>query len=101
MQTWPPGSEDSIGQTGEFLVWAELIAQSGGGLHVFLPILDRGIDAVIHRLHDRAYLALQVKTKTRIDRNEAPIAVLERHLYTAHQLVTGVLPEGDTRGELR
>ena len=99
MQTWQPGSEDSIGQTGEFLVWAELISQSAGGLHVFLPILDRGIDAVIHRLHDRAYLALQVKTKTRIDRNEAPIAVLERHLYTADQIVIGVHLEDDRLGD--
>jgi len=54
MQAWSPGSEDSIGQAGEFLVWAALIAQSGGGLHVFLPTLDRGIDAVVHRLQDRA-----------------------------------------------
>lgn len=43
---WPYGSADAIGQTGEFLVWANLIAQSGGGLHVFLPMLDRGIDAL-------------------------------------------------------
>ena len=64
MKAWPPGSEDSIGQVGEFRVWAELITQSGGGLHVFLPTLDRGIDAVVHRLHDRVYLALQVKTKS-------------------------------------
>jgi hypothetical protein len=51
---WPYGSEDAIGQAGEFLVWANLITQSGGGLHVFLPMLDRGIDAVVHRLKDVA-----------------------------------------------
>ena len=28
---WPPGSEDAIGQTAEFLVWAALIEQSAGG----------------------------------------------------------------------
>ena len=61
---WPHGSQDSIGQAGEFLVWAPLITQSGGRLHVFLPELDRGLDAVVHRLDDGSYLALQVKTKT-------------------------------------
>jgi hypothetical protein len=43
---WPSGRQDAIGQAVEFLVWASLITQSGGGLHVFLPMLDRGIDAV-------------------------------------------------------
>ncbi len=99
MKAWPPGNQDSIGQIGEFLVWVELIAQSGGGLHVFLPTLDRGIDALVHRLHDRAYLALQVKTKSTFTHNEAPIAVLESHLYTADQLVIGVHLEGDRLGD--
>src|SRR2546423_14342394 len=60
LQKWPPGTSDAIGQAGEFLVWAALITQSGGGLHIFLPAHDRGIDGLVHRLHDRAYLALQV-----------------------------------------
>jgi hypothetical protein len=49
--SWPPGSQD-IGQTAEFLVWAALIAQSGGGLHVFLPMLDRRIDAHVGRISE-------------------------------------------------
>ena len=68
---WPHGSQDSIGQAGEFLVWAPLITQSGGRLHVFLPELDRGLDAVVHRLDDGSYLALQVKTKTFLSGSEA------------------------------
>jgi hypothetical protein len=64
---WPSGSQDAIGQTAEFLVWATLIAQSGGRLHVFLPMLDRGIDGLIHRLDDGAYLALQVKVESLTD----------------------------------
>ena len=27
-EAWPPGNQQAIGQTGEFLVWATLIAQS-------------------------------------------------------------------------
>src|SRR3982074_2273837 len=92
---WPSGSHDAIGQTAEFLVWAALIAQSGGGLHVFLPTLDRGIDALVHRLSDGAYLALQIKGKTFVQASEAPIAILESHLFTDDQLVIGVHLDAD------
>jgi hypothetical protein len=96
--TWPHGSADAIGQTGEFLVWAHLIGQSRGGLHVFLPMLDRGIDGLVHRLADAAYLALQVKTKTSLKSSEGPIAVYENHLFTDDQLIVGVSLEGDRLG---
>ncbi|HEY0831451.1 MAG TPA: hypothetical protein VGE99_09935 [Candidatus Dormibacteraeota bacterium] len=96
--TWPHGSQDPIGQAAEFLVWAPLITQSGGELHVFLPLLDRGLDAVIHRLSDGAYLALQVKGKTSLHGSEAPIAVYENHLFTPDQLVVGVHLDGDQLG---
>src|SRR6266849_8275585 len=95
---WPSGSQDAIGQTAEFLVWAALIAQSGGGLHVYLPMLDRGIDALVHRLQDGTYLAVQVKGKTALHGDEAPIAVYENHLFTADQLVIGVHLDGDRLG---
>ncbi|MHB8611782.1 MAG: hypothetical protein ACYDAL_05050 [Candidatus Dormibacteraceae bacterium] len=96
--SWPHGSQDPIGQAGEFLVWAPLITQSLGGLHVFLPELDRGLDAVAHRLDDGAYLALQVKTKTYLNGPEAVIAVYEPHLFTPDQLVIGVHLDGDHLG---
>jgi len=95
---WPHGSQDPIGQAGEFLVWAPLITQSGGRLHVFLPELDRGLDAVVHRLDDGTYLALQVKTKTFLTGPEAVIAVYEKHLFTPDQLVIGVHLDGDRLG---
>jgi hypothetical protein len=46
----------------EFRVWTELIQQSRGALHVFLPLLDRGLDAVVHRLTDGEYIPIQVKS---------------------------------------
>src|SRR5258706_9432284 len=98
VDNWSHGSQDAIGQTAEFLVWASLITQSGGGLHVFLPMLDRGIDAVVHRLADRAYLAVQVKGKTALHGVEAPIAVYENHLFTADQLVIWVHLDSDRLG---
>ena len=95
---WPPTRTDAVGQAGEFLVWAAMITQSGGGLHVFLPLLDRGIDGLIHRLDDGAYLAIQVKTKSVVSHAEAPIALYENHLFTPDQLVIGVFLEGDRLG---
>lgn len=97
-KTWPRGAADAIGQTGEFLVWASVIAQSGGRLHVFLPLLDRGIDGLIHRLDDGAYLAVQVKAKTVVGHGEAPIAIYADHLFTPDQLVVGVFLDGSRLG---
>ena len=98
LEHWPHGAADAIGQMGEFLVWAALIGQSGGGLHVFLPLLDRGIDGLIHRLDDGAYLAVQVKAKSAVAHGEAPITVYENHLYTADQLVVGIFTEDNRLG---
>ncbi len=54
----------ATGQVMEFRVWTELIQQSRGALHVFLPLLDLGLDAVIHRLTDGEYIPVQVKSRT-------------------------------------
>jgi hypothetical protein len=53
----------SVGQAMEFRIWTMLIEQSGGALHVFLPLLDRGLDGVIHRLSDGEYIPVQVKSR--------------------------------------
>jgi len=41
-----------------------LIEQSHGALHVFLPLLDRGLDGVVHRLPDGEYIPVQVKSRS-------------------------------------
>jgi hypothetical protein len=63
---WHHGQTLAAGQVVEFKVWAELVRQSMGGLHVFLPLRDQGIDGVLHRLADGAYLAVQVKGRTEL-----------------------------------
>ena len=45
---WPQGQTLAAGQVAEFKVWAELVRQSMGGLRVFLPLRDLGIDGVVH-----------------------------------------------------
>jgi hypothetical protein len=61
---WHHGQTLAAGQVVEFKVWAELLRQSMGGLHLFLPLRDLGIDAVVHRLADGAYLPVQAKGRT-------------------------------------
>ena len=58
---WHHGQTLASGQVAEFKVWGELVRQSMGGLHVFLPLRDEGIDGVLHRLSDGLYVAVQVK----------------------------------------
>jgi hypothetical protein len=53
----------ATGQAMEFRIWTMLIEQSRAALHVFLPLLDRGLDGVIHRLTDGAYIPVQVKSR--------------------------------------
>jgi len=98
LAAWPRGSQQSIGQAGEFLVWSHLITQSAGGLHVFLPTLDRGLDAIVHRLSDGRYIAVQVKTHVFGTAREAPLAVLDSHVYTDDQVIIGVNLAGDGLG---
>jgi hypothetical protein len=67
----PPPDEDArpaLGQAFEFRIWSELIHQSRGHLHVFLPLLDRGIDAIVHRLDDGAYIPVQLKARSKIEK---------------------------------
>lgn len=60
-QDWPKSQAPAEGQVVEFLVWASLISSSGGRLHVFLPLLDRGLDGLLHVLPGGAWLPVQVK----------------------------------------
>ena len=69
----PPPDEDArpaLGQAFEFRIWSELIHQSRGHLHVFLPLLDRGIDAIVHRLDDGAYIPVQLKSRSKMEKGQ-------------------------------
>src|SRR5207247_9647106 len=53
---WSSNEVSSSGQVFEFRLWAALTEQSRGLLPVFLPLSDRGIDALVHRRSDDAYI---------------------------------------------
>jgi hypothetical protein len=61
---WTHQETSASGQVFEFRVWAALTEQSRGQLHVYLPLSDRGIDALVHRLSDGAYIPVQAKGRS-------------------------------------
>jgi hypothetical protein len=65
----------SPGQALEFEIWSDLIKQSRGALHVFLALLDRGLDAVLHRLTDGRYIPVQVKGRGQFIKRMVQIVV--------------------------
>jgi len=96
---WHHGQTLAAGQVAEFKVWAELVRQSMGGLHVFLPLRDMGIDGIVHRLVDGAYTAVQVKGRTELTpAAQVHITVTATSLRDDEALVIGVFVEGEQLG---
>jgi hypothetical protein len=85
--------EDTVGpgQAMEFEVWSDLIKQGKGALHVFLPLLDRGLDAVVHRMTDRRYVPLQVKGRTALHKGQLEILVRPDSLVDDDALILASL----------
>ena len=104
MQTdavWHRGQTLAAGQVAEFKVWSELIRQSTGGLHIFLPLRDRGIDGVVHRLQDGFYAPVQVKARTELTpAGQVHITVTESSLANDSALVVATLVDGDRLGSM-
>ena len=96
---WHHGQTLAAGQVVEFKVWAELVRQTIGGLHIFLPLRDMGIDGVVHRLADGAYLPLQVKGRTSLtEAGQVHITVTAGSLTDDQALVVATLVDSDRLG---
>jgi hypothetical protein len=67
---WPHRETTALGQVFEDRVWALLTEQSQGQLHVFRPLLDRGVDGLLHRISDGAYIPLQAKARTSLEKGQ-------------------------------
>jgi hypothetical protein len=72
---WTRDETSASGQVFEFRVWAALTEQSRGQLHVFLPMSDRGIDGLVHRLSDGAYIPVQAKGRSILMKGEIHLVV--------------------------
>lgn len=79
----------SPGQALEFEIWSELIKQSQCALHVFLPLLDRGLDAVLHRMTDRRYIPVQIKGRGEMVEGMVEIVVRADSLVDDEALLIG------------
>ena len=94
---WTRDETSASGQVFEFRLWAALTEQSRGQLHVFLPLTDRGVDALVHRLTDGVYLPIQAKSRSTLMDGEVHLVILadslthDELLIVAGQLVDGGL----------
>jgi hypothetical protein len=105
---WTPAEVSASGQVFEFRLWALLTEQSRGSLHVFLPLSDRGIDALVHRLSDGKYISVQAKGRSTLTDGQVHLVVWADSLMEDDALLVGglitdgglgpmmlVIPEGD------
>ncbi len=98
---WHHGQTLAAGQVAEFKVWAELVRQSMGGLHVFLPLRDMGIDGVLHRLDDGAYFPVQVKGRTSLTpAGQVHITVTASSLVDDEAVIIATVIDGAELGQL-
>jgi hypothetical protein len=92
---WTRDEVSASGQVFEFRLWAALTEQSRGGLHVFLPLADRGIDALVHRLSDGTYLRVQAKGRSSLVDGEVHLVVWAVGLVDDDALlVSGLVVDG-------
>jgi hypothetical protein len=92
---WTHGETSASGQVFEFRLWAALTEQSRGQLHVFLPLADRGIDALAHRLTDGAYVPVQAKCRSTLMDGEVHLVVWAESLsYDDLVIVGGLIVDG-------
>ena len=92
---WTRDEASASGQVFEFRLWAALTEQSRGSLHVFLPLTDRGIDGLVHRLTDGVYIPVQAKGRSALMGGEVHLVVWADSL--AHDdvmIVSGLIVEG-------
>ena len=92
---WTRQESSASGQVFEFRLWALLTEQSRGQLHVFLPLADRGIDALVHRRTDDVYIPVQAKGRTALMDGEVHLVVWAESLRDDKALlVSGLVVDG-------
>jgi hypothetical protein len=87
-----------VGQLVEWEVWVELVVRSQGRLHVFLPLLDRGIDALVHRLDDGRWIQVQVKGRSKLRNGSLQLTIPLASMVDPDAIVVGVALEDDHLG---
>src|SRR5713226_3861560 len=89
---WTRDKTSASGQVFEFRLWAALTEQSRGQLHVFLPLADRGVDALVHRLTDDVYLPIQAKSRSTLTDGEVHLVIpADSLIHDELMIVAGLL----------
>ncbi len=87
-----------VGQLAEWEVWVELVVRSHGRLHVFLPLLDRGVDGLVHRIDDGSWFPVQVKGRSQLRSGALLLTVAATALVDPKAIIVGVFVEDDHLG---
>jgi hypothetical protein len=95
---WGRSQASIVGQLVEWEVWVELVVQSHGRLHVFLPLLDRGVDALVHRLDDGRWIPVQVKGRSKLRNGSLEFTVPLVAMVDPKAMFIGVALEDDHLG---
>lgn len=84
---WTRHEASASGQVFEDRVWALLMEQSRGHLHVFRPLLDRGVDGLLHRLSDGAYIPVQARGRSSLRKGRVQLLVAAESMTDDHVVV--------------
>lgn len=76
----------------------ELVVRSHGRLHVFLPLLDRGVDALVHRIDDGSWFPIQVKGRSQLRSGALILVIRASALVDPRAIIVGVAVEDDHLG---
>jgi hypothetical protein len=95
---WRRGQASVVGQLVEWEVWVELVARSEGRLHVFLPMLDRGIDGLVHRLDDERWIPIQVKGRSTLRNGSLVLTIQLVSMVDPDAIIIGAFLDDDHLG---
>ena len=87
-----------VGQLAEWEVWVELVVRSHGRMHVFLPLLDRGVDGLVHRIDDGQWFPVQIKGRSQLRSGALILIIPVVALVDPRAIIVGVALEDDHLG---
>ena len=96
--TWRRGQASVVGQLVEWEVWVELVVRSAGRLHVFLPMLDRGVDGLVHRLDDERWVPVQVKGRSMLRNGSLQLTIPLASMVDPDAIIIGAVLDDDHLG---
>jgi len=98
LMPWRRGQASVVGQLVEWEVWVELVVRSEGRLHVFLPMLDRGVDALVHRLDDERWIPVQVKGRSTLRNGSLQLTIPLGSMVDPDAIIIGAFLDDDHLG---